>query len=231
MAPASSFLISGIFFLSDGSRSTNPPYYAQYLSALDFLNPDQFIDVSIRKYTPPSEPLYAEETVVFLVAKAALPAGEEGMLDVIHCTPFQSSWENFKGSLPLGATHTASITGTIGAVSNVGATRSFVINASEYVRDERRGFTIRHVFPCLYWLSSILIGSNLRFQFEADSGRWKNLRLPPTGSTVIATGAFKDIADDGHGEPILTLLDMSFGVSEAVVASPTRTIGHRRAGK
>ena len=147
MAPASSFLISGIFFLSDGSRSTNPPYYAQYLSALDFLNPDRFINVSIRKYTPPSEPLYAEETVVFLVAKAALPAGEDGMLDTIHCTPFQSSWESFQESLPPGPTHTASVTGTIGAVSNVGAIRSFTVNASEYVRDERRGFTIRSVFP------------------------------------------------------------------------------------
>ena len=147
MAPASSFLISGIFFLSDGSRSTNPSYYTQYLSALDFLDTDQFINISIRKYTPPSEPLYAEESVVFLVAKAALPAGEDGLLDTIHCTPFQSSWENFRDSLPAGPTHTASVTGTIAAISNVGATRSFTVNASEYVRDERRGFTIRSVLP------------------------------------------------------------------------------------
>ena len=147
MAPASSFLISGIFLLSDGSRSTNPPYYAQYLSALDFLDPEPFINISIRKYTPPSEPLCTEDTVVFLVAKAALPAGEDGMLDTIHCTPFQSSWENFQGSLPSGPTHTASVAGTIGAISNVGVTRSFMVNASEYVRDERRGFTIRSVFP------------------------------------------------------------------------------------
>jgi len=135
----------------------NPSYYTQYLSTLDFLNPDQFINVLIHKYTPPSEPLYAEETVVFLVAKAALAAGEDGMLDTIHCTPFQSSWENFQGSLPPGPTHVASVTGTIGAVSNVRATRSFTVNASKYVRDEHRGFSIQYVFPWFFGFGPLLI--------------------------------------------------------------------------
>ena len=158
MPSTSSFLISGIFFLSDSARSANPSYYTHYLSALDFLDADQFINISIRKYTPPSEPLYAEQTIVFLVAKAALPAGEDGMLDVIHCTPFQSSWEDFKDCLPPSPTHTASVTGTITAIDNVGSTRSFTVNASEYVRDERCGFTIRSVFPGLLALVRCSLG-------------------------------------------------------------------------
>lgn len=149
MAPASSFLISGVFCLSDGSRMANPSYYTEYLSALDLTGPGEFINVSIRKYTPPSELLYADGVIVFLVAKAALPSNEDGILDVIHCTPFQfqSSWDDFKSFLPPGPIHTASVTGTIGAINNVGSTRSFTVNASEYVRDERRGFLIQFVFP------------------------------------------------------------------------------------
>jgi len=231
MAPASSFLISGVFFLSDGTRSVNPSYYTHYLSALDFLDADHFINISIRKYTPPSEPPYADETIVFLVAKAALPAGEDGMLDVIHCAPFQLSWDNFKDCLPPIPTHTASVTGTISATNNLGSTRSFTISVSEYVRDERRGFTVQSVFPWTSGIGLSLIGLTFRFQYEGGSARWKNLHLPPTGSTVIATGAFKGVADDGRGEPILALLDVSFGTLETVTASPTRTIGHRRVGK
>ncbi|KAF9645223.1 hypothetical protein BDM02DRAFT_3189904 [Thelephora ganbajun] len=209
MAPASSFLISGIFFLSDGTRAANPSYYTHYLSALDFVDTDQFINISIQKYTPPSEPLYVDETIVFLVAKAVLLPGEDSMLDTIHCTPFQLPWEDFKSCLPSIPTHTALVTGTISTINNVGSTHSFTVNVFEYVCDERCRFTIR-------------------FQFEADSGRWKNLCLPPTGSTIIATGAFKGTADDGCSEPILTLLDVSFGTPEMVSASPTCTIGHRR---
>ena len=149
MAPALSFLISGIFFLSDGVRSTNPSYYVNYLSALDFIDTEQFINVSIRKYTPPSKPIQANETVVFLVAKAALPAGEDSMLDTIHCTPFPLPWEDFKDCLPLIPTHTTIVTGTLGAVNNNGPIHSFTVNTSEYVRDERRGFTIQFVFSII----------------------------------------------------------------------------------
>jgi len=179
MAPASSFLISGIFFLSDGAQSTNPAYYTSYLSALDFVDTDeQFINCSVRKYTPPSEPLLEDGTMVFLLAKAALPAGENAMLDAIHCTPFQLSWEDIKEYIPAIPTHTASVVGTIGVVTNVGSTRSFTVHASEYVRDERRGFTIQFVFLKTFPMTSYL-RSPFRFQYEAESGRWKNLHLPP----------------------------------------------------
>lgn len=163
MAPASSFLIYGVFCLSDGSRMTNPSYYTEYLSALDLIDPNQPINISIRKYTPPSEPLYADGTIVFLVAKAALPANEDGILDVVHCTPFELSWEDFKDCLPSGPIHAASVTGTIGAIGNAGPTRSFTVNASEYVRDEHRVFPIQFVFPSDFDHTLSLISLNLGF--------------------------------------------------------------------
>jgi len=168
--------------------------------------------------------------MVFLLAKAALPAGENAMLDAIHCTPFQLSWEDIKEYIPAIPTHTASVVGTIGVVTNVGSTRSFTVHASEYVRDERRGFTVQFVFLKTFPMISYL-RSPFRFQYEAESGRWKNLHLPPTGSTVIATGAFKSIGDEDRSEPIFTLLDLGFGTPELVSASPTRTFGHRKIRK
>ena len=45
----------------------------------------------------------------------------------------------------------------------------------------------------------------------------------------MAVGTFRDISGDGHGEPILNLLDISYGIPETVSGSPTRTVGHRKA--
>lgn len=144
MAP-SSCLISGVFSLSEGSRNTEPGYYATYLSALDFTDDENFINVSVRKFTASADILYADDSFVFMVAKAALPAGGDGMLDSIHCTPFKSPSEGFELYHPPEPTHTAFVTGTISGIDNSGSTRSFTLTTSEYVRDERRTFNLRFV--------------------------------------------------------------------------------------
>ena len=145
MAPLSSCHILGIFSLSGGSRNTEPTYYVQYLSALEFTDDNKFINVSICKFTPSTDILYADDSFVFMVAKAVLPVGGDGMLDSIYCTPFKSSLATFQSSLPPEPTHTAFITGTVSSVGSSGPTRSFTLTASEYVRDERRTFDIRFV--------------------------------------------------------------------------------------
>ena len=78
----------------------------------------------------------------------------------------------------------------------------------------------------------LLTSLHSSFQFDGTSNRWKNVRLPAAGSIVSATGIFEDISDRGRGEPVLNLLDISYGPSETVVSSPIRTIGHRhKAGR
>jgi len=152
MAPLSSCHISGVFSLSDGSRDTDPAYYAQYLSALEFHDSDKFINVSIRKFTPSVEALHADGSLVFLVAKAAFPPGDDGMLDSIYCAPFRPIAEDLDQALPFEPTHIAFVTGVVSDVSDVGSsgistgvTKSFTLTASEYVRDVRRAFEIRYV--------------------------------------------------------------------------------------
>ena len=83
----------------------------------------------------------------------------------------------------------------------------------------------------VYLASISLTRSHLSFEYDGGSNRWKNVRPPATGSVVTATGTFQDIARDGRGEPVLNLLDISYGATEAIAASPTRTIGHRKARK
>ena len=61
MAPPSSFVISGIFSLSEGIRSTEQRHYVDYLSAIDFIDPDDFLNVSVRKYTTLAEPLHEHQ--------------------------------------------------------------------------------------------------------------------------------------------------------------------------
>lgn len=145
MAPSSSCYISGVFSLSQGSRNTGPSYYATYLSALDFTDDDKFINVSIRKYTASTETTYTDDSFVFMVAKAALPTGADGMLDSIHCTPFISPPDGFQQCLPPDPAHTAFITGTVSSTGGSDSVRSFTLTTSEYVRDERRTFNVRYV--------------------------------------------------------------------------------------
>ena len=147
MAPLSSRHISGVFSLSEGSRDTDPTYYAQYLSALEFHDDNRFINVSIRKFTPSAEALCPDDSLVFLVAKAALPPGGDGMLDSIYCTPFRPL-EGLDQALPLDPTHIAFVTGVVSDVSDAvgyGPNRSFTLTTSEYVRDLRRAFEVRYV--------------------------------------------------------------------------------------
>jgi len=156
MAP-SSCLIAGVFPLSDGTRTTDPNYYATYLSALEFTGTNgAYINVSVRKYTGPAETVFPDDSFVFMVAKAALPPGEDGMLDPLHCTPFGSPQDGFYPYYPPEPTHTAFVTGTVSCVSNDGPIRSFTLETSEYVCNERRTFNIRFVSPQIFGFRSCL---------------------------------------------------------------------------
>ena len=220
MAPPSSFVISGIFSLSEGIRSTEQRHYVDYLSAIDFVDPDDFLNVSVCKYTTLAEPLHEDHTLVFMVAKGALPvADSEGMLDTIYCAPFESSSVDT-------ITHVAHVAGTVTSVSNNDmTTRSFTLSVTEYVRGERRTFPVMFVCALIHLIPFPLIRQASRIQYEGTSNRWRNTPVPSVGSAIIASGTFKAISE---GICTLNLLDISFGTAEMVAASPTRSVGYRR---
>ena len=165
MAPPSSFVISGIFSLSEGIRSTEQRHYVDYLSAIDFVDPNDFLNVSVRKYTALAEPLHEDHALVFMVTKGALPvADSEGMLDTIYCAPFESSSVD-------NTTHVAHVAGTVTSVSNNDmTTRSFTLSVTEYVRGERRTFPVMFVCALIPNLIPFpLIRQASRIQYEGTS--------------------------------------------------------------
>lgn len=144
--PLLSCHVSGIFPLSGGFRRSDPSYYAEYLSSLEFPVDDKFINVSVRRFTPTSESLLADNSFVFLVAKAAIPADGDGMLDTIHCTPFTPLPPGSEQPITIDPTHTAFVTGTVRSISNGDdSVRSFTVLTGEWVRGEQRTFDLRFV--------------------------------------------------------------------------------------
>ena len=236
MAPLSSCHISGVFSLSDGSRDTDLAAYAQYLAAIEFHDDNRYINVSIRMFTPSMEALYADNSLVFLVAKVVFLPRDEGMLDSIYCTPFRPL-KGLNQGLPLEPTQIAFVTGVVSDVSNATsheATRSFTLTTSEYVRDVRHAFEVWYV--SLLTLNFCFISAShrlyLSFEYDGASNRWKNVHRPGVGSVVTATSSFYNISGGGDGIPVLRLLDISYGgTGEATTSSPTRTIGHRNGQK
>ena len=157
MAPPSSFLISGVFALSGGDRHPDQRHYTSYLSSIDFIDPNDFLNISLRKYTPLSDSLYEDQTLVFVVAKAILPANEDGILDAIYCAHFESS---LASNLPQITTHIAHAAGIVTSVDNGAITRTFTLSVSEYVRSDRHNFSIKYVclLICLVSFSFLCTG-------------------------------------------------------------------------
>ena len=236
MAPLSFCHISGVFSLSGGSWGTDPAYYAQYLSAIKFHDDSRYINASICKFTPTMEALHVDDSLVFLVAKAAfLPRGE-AMLDSIYCTPF-CPLEGLDEALPLEPTHVAFVTGIISNISNTTSyevTRSFTLTTSKYVHNLWCAFEVWYIsFLTLdLYFSSASHRPYLSFEYNGASNRWKNVHPPVVGSIITATGSFYDTFGGDNGVPVLRLIDLSYrGTGKATAASPTCTKGHRKVQK
>lgn len=143
--PLASCHISGIFALSGGFRQTDPSYYAEYLSSLEFPDDHKFINVTVRKFTPTSEALLPDDSFVYMVAKAALPAEGDGMLDSIYSTSFVPVSDGSDQAVTANPMHTAFITGTVRSVNTEGSIRIFTLTTGEFVRGEQRTFDVRFV--------------------------------------------------------------------------------------
>ena len=142
-----SFTITGIFGLSHGKRlEFGKPNTASYLSAIDFIDPELGLNVSLRKYTPADEDLYEERALVFISAKAVLPIGKDGMLDIIYCAPVLFLRE----ILPLGSTHIASVAGVVGAAGPGAPDRSFTLSGMNHVFGGAHQFIVGFVSMATY---------------------------------------------------------------------------------
>ena len=157
--------------------------YAEYLSSLEFPVDDKFINVSVRKFTPTSENLLADNSFVFMVAKAAIPVEGDGILDSIHCTPFTPLPEGSEQPITVNPTHTAFVTGTVRSVTSDRPTRFFTLTTGEYVRGEQRTFDLRfvllYIYICFVYAAYAPCSSLVSNMTERRTvGRMSDFRLP-----------------------------------------------------
>lgn len=147
MAPLSSCKVTGVFRIFSPSRNKGRPYFAHYLSGLQFpvLNGQEAkrLNISIRNFTPATDPLFENDTFVFVVAHAAFPASQDGILDCISCIPFAPPPGGFLQCYPIQSTHTAIITGNVASQKKVGNVQTLSLTISEYAQDHRRKFSVR----------------------------------------------------------------------------------------
>ena len=206
--PLATCHISGIFLLSAGIRQTESKYYVEYLSTLALPSYPKLITVSVRKFAPPCEALLPDGSHVFMVAKVALPPGEDGMLDSIFCTPFNPPSESSEDPIAkFSPTHTVFVTGTVCNVNGNGPTRSFTLTTGDYVYNKRRTFDIRFVPFSKSSCDPSLTHMCLSFKYDGTSSRWRNVHLPIVGSFVTATGIFAGVLEDDR--PVFDLLDIA----------------------
>lgn len=147
MAPPTSFVTTGVFCLSHGSHPHEGGCYASYLSAIDFVDLEGYLSVSIRRHAVAEEWLFENKTPVPMTARAVLPIGQEGMLETIYSS--RSSCE--RKDLPSIANNAAFVAGTM--VKNNLQDGELTLSGSELFSGERRVFTVMSVSIATYtWL-------------------------------------------------------------------------------
>lgn len=138
--------------LTDGMRRsvTRPngskAWFSYYKSAISCLSGTS-IQAEIRNYSPPNDTLYPDDTVVFVIAKAAFCNGTSFLLDIIHMLPFGGDprSDSYEAGIPNFTCPYVLALGTVIAhgPTNVEGVRSFTLSSTEYVRDRAQAFTLR----------------------------------------------------------------------------------------
>lgn len=163
----SSCEITGFFCVARGNRlRVNKPirgpsptsasagtWYALYDSTVSCMN-DSFASAELRVYSPPSEAIHPDGSIVFVIGKAFIQTGQNrSLIDVshMHVLPGDVTSPDYQDRAP-GFRHSfVSAIGSVCGEHNVLDDRSrvFPVAVSEYVRDEVKSFQIMSVtLPC-----------------------------------------------------------------------------------
>ena len=173
MAPPTSFMMSGIFTLSFGLKTTETPGYHVYTTAVNFIDPRVSVRVSVRLYAP-DQALHGNGTLAYIVARAAFPTTGAGRLDAMHYVLLGTSSPEV---MPSQSTHAAFVAGTVTRVGTAEPGgggplgQSFSLAVSEWARGERHYFDVRRVSTTSRSRrdSADAVGFQLRFRQDLDA--------------------------------------------------------------
>ena len=165
--PMSCCEITGFFCIARGNRlRINKPlrgpsastastgtWYALYDSTISCVN-ESFASAELRVYSPPSEVIHPDGSIVFVIGKSFIQTGQNcSLIDVshMHVLPSDISSPDYQDRAP-GFSHSfVSCIGLVCGEHNVLDDRSrvFPVAISEYVRDEIKSFQVMSVsLPC-----------------------------------------------------------------------------------
>ena len=136
----SAAFIEGNISLTHGHRDPStiaPPYYTFYSTALQCTN-THVIKGDVRVYSPPNEPLLADETAVHIVGRFFAPPSGTILIDTLSLTPFPGNPcdDTYEDLLPNNTTLRITVVGgvsTTARTSSEETSRGFDLHVTEYV--------------------------------------------------------------------------------------------------
>jgi len=157
------FTVSGFFALASGRRvrtevprsngTTQAAYYITYATSLDCSNSHP-VSAELRKYSPPGDTVFQDETVAYVITKAFVPPGHVAaniLLDAVHIAPIlgDPSSDEYENSVPDFLHPAIFAHGTVSGdgVADANSVVTFPVNVSDYVRGSTMMTTLTSAFP------------------------------------------------------------------------------------
>ncbi|KAF7295785.1 hypothetical protein HMN09_01121300 [Mycena chlorophos] len=215
-----SFLTIGSYALSDGVRMLNPAtnkegLHVLYHTAVRLAAPDSDLDATLRVYTPASEKIHPDGTVISLLAKVLAPAEHNELIEMESITlqvfPGDPKKAGYQSIIPDAPPHFIA-TGNVPAASaplpaEYQNFKTFFLNTGEYVGGGPRLFPILCVFP--------------------NTRRWATISVPQASSCVEVVGICA--GREGGGKIQLNIENITLNIGPhtlpALGTTPSTTTG------
>lgn len=179
--PMSAFTISGFFGLASGRRvrteisksngSTQGVYYMTYITSIQCSNSDP-VSAELRKYSPPGDSVFQDDTIAYVIAKAFVPPGTVTgniLLEALHIAPVPGDPASFNyvNSVPDFQFPAVFAHGTVcgEAEGDQNSVVTFPVSVSDYIRGSTMQTTLMFFsflfplfFPFLFFFSQLANG-------------------------------------------------------------------------
>jgi len=234
----SSLTVFGFFAVTGGRRvatqkpgSNTKTYYCFYTTALQSTD-GASLPAQLRIYSPVNDRVLEDNTVVFAVSRAHMPAHETILLDVSHMYPIPgdpSAPEAYDAHLPDCCVPFIIGLGTVPARAELlsdNASKAFNVVSSEFVRDSLKTSIIQCVYH--YVLCSHLSHFNSRCVYDGSRPRWNNTPTPNVNTTIQYVGTFSAVNANGCVRVNVENISFNVGQQEASAPSPLTATPKKR---
>lgn len=205
-----SCIVFGNFALASGRRTqTGSAWYNHYHTSLQTTTDGAALQAQLRVYSgDKSDQPLADDTVVFIVARAYLPLRNNGpaLLEAFHCYPYpgdasDSAYDEQLPDIPVFMSALGIVRDCRNAEPQDNNKR-ISVEVGEWVREERRSFVVEAKLSC-------------------RTSRWTRFRLPAKQSIVSMYGTC--CALRGDGVMIIDLENITTNALPAPLADSTGT--------